>query len=122
MNYPIRPKDGLTFQIKNSNAQISYQRYNKETNKFEKSDKWEKGYSQVFVFDLTNGEQIQLSKEQTSQMLLGAFVEKKLMPQLKYYVKTNGKSGIEVRYYINVVKDTQNEEEIPEFLRQSNNG
>jgi hypothetical protein len=103
--YPIRCKEGLTFQIKSAESKITFQRWNDETKKYETAQTWLKGYNPKFIFELVNGEQLEVSKDQLSQMLFSAYMEKKKMADLKYFVKTNGKTGKEIKYWINVARD-----------------
>jgi hypothetical protein len=114
--YPLRPKEGLQFQLASSDSKQTYVRWNDETKKFETSMSWIKGYSPKFTFDLVDGNKLEVSKDNLAQMLVSAYLEKKKMPELKYYVKTNGKTGKEVRYYFNVAKDYDGTEEIAEQL------
>jgi len=94
--------DGMNFTLKSYNKKI-FSRFNKETNKFETSPTWIKGYQPKYIFEAEDC-MLSLSKDQLGQILVGCFEEKNDWKDTKFYVKTNGKTGLEVRYYINVSK------------------
>lgn len=74
-----------------------------------KSEKWEAGYTQKFDIDTDMGI-ISFSRDQLQQMFFAA--RKGLTSDInhkRFGVKTNGKQGIEVRYFLNLIPQ---EEEI----------
>ena len=101
MAYPIRVKDGLQFSLKNF-VQKSYQKF--EDGKYVKSPTWSEGMSPVYLFGLKDGQQIELSRATLAQCLVSAFDYGKGLLECNFVVKTNGKAGKEVRYFINQVK------------------
>ena len=103
MAYPIRVKDGLVFSLKNF-VQKGYQKYDEVNKKFVKSPTWSEGMSPVYLFGLKDGQQIELSRATLSQCLVSAFDYSKGLLECNFVVKTNGKAGKEVRYFINQVK------------------
>lgn len=104
MAYPLRAKEGLKFQVKQFVKKF-YQAFDKEKETYVKSDIWMKGLTPRYLFDLTDGQQLELSRDQWQQALVSAFDEKKHWKDCVYTIKTNGKTGLEVRYYINVFRE-----------------
>lgn len=103
MAFPLRAKDGLAFSLK-AFVQKSYQKYDEANEKFVKSPTWSEGMSPVYLFGLKDGQQIELSRATLSQCLVSAFDYGKGLLECNFVVKTNGKAGKEVRYFINQTK------------------
>lgn len=81
-----------------------WQKYNEADNTFEKKDDYFEGATQKFQIDTTAG-RIDFSKNQLEQMFFGARVG--LTSDINgksFWVKTNGKQGKEIRYFINIKK------------------
>lgn len=75
--------------------------WNNEEKKFYRSDDYKEGYTPKYTFTLATGETLDLSREQLGQVLLGCFEAKTTLKNSSFVVKTNGKTGMEIRYYIN---------------------
>lgn len=74
---------------------------------FRESDKWEKGYSKKWEVD-TETNKVELSQSQIGSMLESVMKngESNIIGKT-FHVKSNGKSGIDIRYFINPVYDKQ---------------
>lgn len=103
MAFPLRVKDGLEFSLKNFVKKF-YQKYDEANKKYVKSDAWAEGMSPVYLFGLKDGQDIELSRATLSQCLVSAFDYRKGLLDCNFTVKTNGKTGKEVRYFINQKK------------------
>lgn len=108
-DFPIRASDGLKFQVK-SLVKKFYQKWDESQKKFIKSDVWMTGLQPRYIFDLVDGKQIDLSRDQWQQALVASFDEKKHWKDCVFIIKTNGKTGLETRYFVNVCKDVGREE------------
>jgi hypothetical protein len=83
-----------------------YQAWDQVNNKSLKSDVWQDGYKAKFLFE---GDDflIDLSQDNVNQML-GACLKPdgtSSVLEKSFEVKTNGKTGMEIRYYFNLMKD-----------------
>lgn len=123
--YPLRPAENLQFQVKQT-FKNHWQKWLEPVNgepkgHYDKKDVYTQGYEKKYVFDLVDGKQIELSGGQWSQCLLTAFDAKKHWKDCVYIVKTNGKTGKDIRYWFNLVNKTvdnlnvQSTEEINEL-------
>lgn len=96
----IRLKDGLTFTVTEARG-FSWKKWDNENKKMLTSDKWEEGFSKKY-FIVTDKGGLDLSQSQLGQLLAGVYDKGKCDINGKAFnVRTNGKTGMEVRYYIN---------------------
>ena len=75
--------------------------WNEQTQKFERSDDYQQGFSPKYSFKIDGDDMLDLSQAQLGQALVGAFEAKKPITGCTFMVKTNGQTGKEIRYYIN---------------------
>ena len=68
---------------------------------FVKSDDYIKGYSAKYTFKVNKDDLLDVSQSQLGQMLVGVFEAQTNLMGSKFLVKTNGKEGKEIRYFIN---------------------
>lgn len=105
MSYFLQLKQVDYFRIKSFDSK-HWQKWDEATSKFLQSDSFVAGYSPKYVFrvEIENKEEklIAFSREQLGQILIGAFESKKPLVGLAYNIKTNGKEGKDIRYYINL--------------------
>lgn len=84
-------------------GKVSYKMWSPTENKMLVSDTWEKGYQKKYRVETDKGI-LELSSSQLSQLLEG--VVKDGVADINgrsFQVKSNGKTGLEVRYYLNPV-------------------
>ena len=108
MAYPLRATDNLQFQVKQFVKKF-WQKWvdpipPEPKGHFAKSDAPISGMTPMYLFDLITGDQLQLSRDQWQQALVAAFDAKKHWKDCAFVIKTNGKTGKEVRYYINLLQ------------------
>ena len=123
-NY-IKLKDIQEFTIK-SFVKKYWGYWNDQEKKFYRADKWQEGYSPKWSFQIDKGI-LDISKDQLGQMLVGTFDWKKALIGTSFTVKTNGKQGMEIRYYLNVLNEktasnTPQNETKPEYQFNAQNG
>lgn len=99
-----------------------YKMYVPGENRFLTSDTWQEGYSKKWQMETNKGE-LEVSDYQFGNMLANAFNYKEqtaTLTGLTFSVKSNGKEGMEIRYYINPVfnKKPQPVEEEPDIIVQ----
>lgn len=109
MPYPIRISESLVFQPV-SLSKKHFQRWVEPVNgepkgHFEKSDTFREGLKPVYTFKLADGKELELSRDQVSQLLMTAFDAKKHWKECQFVAKSNGKQGLEKRWFINLVKE-----------------
>lgn len=79
--------------------------WDNEAKKMLVSETYEKGYRKIYALDTSEGS-LDVSASQIGQMLEGVF--RNGVSDLNgrtFAVKSNGKSGMDIRYYINPTKD-----------------
>jgi hypothetical protein len=84
----------------------SYKRWNEEEKKFEESLTPTKGFSRKWKISITDkdGEcQVEVSDDMLSRVLLDAYAKHCGIEGQIIYLKTNGKTGMEIRYYPNIM-------------------
>lgn len=87
-----------------------YSRWDEELKKYENVDVPTKGYSAKYIFECEDF-LVSLSSSQFGQMLEACWMEDCSIPVGKIFrVNTNGKTGIEIRYYINLDYQTVTDE------------
>lgn len=81
-----------------------YKKWDAATNKMETSEEYKEGFKKVFTFE-TNKGTLDLSSAQLGQMLVAAFEHGKggMIQDQEFVVKSNGKTGMDIRYYINLL-------------------
>lgn len=79
----------------------SFKKWDTEQNKMLTAQSYVEGYKKSYSFDTDKG-QLDLSSAQLGQALEGVFKDgKSEIIGRTFSVKSNGKSGMEIRYYIN---------------------
>lgn len=78
--------------------------WNATEKKMLKSETWIKDYKAQYQFELDNGDILSLSKDQTGQMMVNALEVGKPLAGLSFEAKTNGKTGLDTRWFINLSK------------------
>lgn len=79
------------------------------------SDVWVKDYRKIYTVDTDKG-RLDMSQNQIAQMLEAVSDDGRAdINGRKFSIKSNGKTGMEIRYFLNVVKDDDEvfEEELP---------
>lgn len=111
MAYPIRISEGLVFQPV-SFVKKHWQKWDEQNKKFIKSDVWVETLKPVYTFNLDDGQQLELSKDQVQQLLISAFDAKKHWKDCRFVAKSNGKEKLEKRWYVNIARDTKLEQQL----------
>lgn len=118
----LKLKDVTQFTVK-SVGRPHFQKWDQETNKMLKDPQYVEGYKKVWEVSTEEG-LLTLSKDQMGQMLI-AFLDngKSEVVGKTFKVKTNGKEGMEIRYFINGVYGEPVEkksfvEELPEMKKK----
>lgn len=112
MAYPIRPAEGLTFKPTNV-AKKFYQKWDETNRKFIKSDVWIQGLSPKYILDLRDGSQIEISRDMWSQALVSAEDINKNWRDCTFVIKTNKKTGKDIRYFVNIARDDEQRTTVP---------
>jgi len=82
-----------------------FERWNDNEKKYEKSDIWQEGFTPKWLIE-TPDYYLPLSKDQVSQVLMASFKldgSSNIIGK-SYLVKTNGKTGKEIRYFLNEMR------------------
>lgn len=79
------------------------------------SDTWIKDYRKIYTVDTDKG-RLDMSQSQIAQMLEAVSDDGRAdINGRKFSIKSNGKTGMEIRYFLNVVKEDEVfEEDLPE--------
>jgi len=83
-----------------------------DNGEWRESDTWQQGYTKKYRLELSDA-MIEVSAAQLGQMLEGVF--KDGVSDIRgttFHVKSNGKEGKEIRYYINPVRDAKPEKPV----------
>jgi len=91
---------GQVFTI-NKVGGYQFKMWNPQTNKMDVSDTWQQGFQKKYQVETDKGK-LELSSSQLSQLLEG--VVKDGVADINgrsFMVKSNGKSGMEIRYFLN---------------------
>lgn len=86
-----------------------WKKWNPQTNKMELSDKWEQGFRKMWTL-ITDKGILDVSESQLGEILARACSSKTLESKLiglQVGVKSNGKTGMEIRYFFNALGQTQ---------------
>src|SRR3990167_11274656 len=78
--------------------------WNANEKKMLKSDTYQKDYKAQYQFELDNGDILSLSKDQVGQCLVGCLEAGKAFAGMTFEAKSNGKTGLDTRWWINVAK------------------
>jgi hypothetical protein len=90
----------------NSVIGYHYQCWNEVEKKFVKSDSPQKGFSRKWQIEITDKDgknTVDVSDDFLSKVLLDAFSKKCGIENQIIYLKTNGKTGMEIRYFPNIL-------------------
>lgn len=102
----IKLKDIERFTVKESHG-YKWKMWDEQTKKMLVSDGYQEGHSKRYSF-VVDGGNLELSSSQVGQMLEGVFEGGTSDVRGKTFsVRTNGKTGKEIRYWINPVFDVQ---------------
>lgn len=98
-------------------GEYNFKRWDSVNNKMLISDSFEKGYRKVYPV-VTDKGRMDLGSGQLGNLLEAVFYKGKsdLIGQT-FGVKSNGKTGMEVRYFFNPVKKSEETEEPLDWLR-----
>ena len=96
-------KNTPQFTIKSYKGK-SWTFWNATEKKMLKSETYVKDYKAQYQFELVTGDIISLSKDQVGQMLVCALEAGKPLSGLSFEAKTNGKTGLDTRWFINPLK------------------
>ena len=91
---------GSSFTINESQG-VSWKKWNAEEKKMEVSQTLEKGFRKVYTFD-TNEGTLDLGVGQLGSLLVECFDTKQSLVGATFSVKSNGKTGMDIRYYFNI--------------------
>lgn len=81
----------------------NWKKWDTETNKMLSSSEWQDGYSKKWQVTTDQGD-LDLSPSQIGQMLERALTDKGVAELVgkSFAVKSNGKTGMEIRYFLNI--------------------
>lgn len=99
-------------------SEYRYKKWNNAEKKFEISDSWQKDFKKTYTLETDKG-LLDVSQGQLGNMLEAvSYKGEASLPGKTISVKSNGKTGIDIRYYLNAAKPEPKEEtvEIPEEL------
>lgn len=102
----IKLSDGLHFTV-NKVAGFTYKMWDVGGKKMVTSDSWKEGFTKKWQVETDKGI-LDLSQSQLSACLVTTFDVRTQMADIanaKFQVKTNGKTGMEIRYFFNRVDD-----------------
>lgn len=87
----------------------SFKKYDPESKRMLMSDSYEQGYSKVYQLDTDKGK-LDIRAGQLGNMLEGCVRDGVSdINNQTFLVKSNGKTGIDIRYYLNPVRKTTTE-------------
>lgn len=112
MNTNYVKLSGVTEFLLEELVGTQYFKWDQVTNKPQRSQEWFEGGKKQYVLNTDKG-QMTVSQGQFSQILLAAFDGATSEPVGKTFtVKTNGKSGLDLRYFIDLKKGQAPVEEV----------
>lgn len=95
---------------------VKWVMWNDAESKYERSDTPQKGYTKQYLAQ-TNKGALNVSQSQMAQMLEAASdLGKADVIEKKFEVRSNGKDGKEIRYYINLAKPVEQTEDAEDIL------
>lgn len=86
-----------------------FKKWDEQNKKMLVSDSWMEGYSKRWDIDTDKGK-LDLSNQQFAQILTSCFDNKSQISSIAgktFTVKTNGKSGMDIRYFINLARNVE---------------
>jgi hypothetical protein len=84
-----------------------YKKWDAQSSKMLVSDQWQEGYRKVYTIDTDKG-RLDLGSGQLSSLLEAVYSNGAAnITNRTFHVKSNGKSGMDIRYYFNAVKETE---------------
>lgn len=90
----------------------TFKKWDNENKKMLSSPSWQEGYRKLWQVDTDKG-QLDLGDGQMGNLLVGVMhAGKSDIIGATFSVKSNGKTGIDIRYYLNPVKVPTQEEEL----------
>lgn len=102
---------GSGFSVEKYNG-YSFKKWDTEQNKMLTAQSYVEGYKKSYSFDTDKG-QLDLSSAQLGQALEGVFKDgSSTIVGRTFAVKSNGKTGMEIRYWINPVQRDPGYDEI----------
>jgi len=105
MSY-LKLTDGVTFTVKEAGT-YQWKKWDSANSKMLTSDTYQDGFSKKYAITTDKGT-LDASSDQLRQMLEGGYSNgTSNIIGLTYSVKTNGKTGIEIRYYINPIREVK---------------
>lgn len=91
-----------------------FKAWDNEAHKMLISDSWQQGYQKKYTVDTDKG-RMDLSQSQVANMLESVVSDGRAdLNGRNFNVKSNGKTGMDIRYYFNPAKESVDEELIPE--------
>lgn len=97
---------------------VKWVMWNDAEGKYERSDTPQKGYTKQYLVS-TNKGALGVSQSQMAQMLEAASeLGKADVVEKSFEVRSNGKDGKEIRYYINLAKPVEPTEDDEDILKQ----
>lgn len=99
--------DRKTFTVKKYLGR-HWQKYNEAEKRYEKSDSPQQGFSERFKFETDKGE-LEVSRANVGDMCAAVLNQEGQANLLEktFSVKTNGKEGKEIRYWLNLVRQSE---------------
>jgi len=88
---------------------FKFKNWDEENRKMLVSDSWMQGFTKKWDVDTDKGK-LDLSNTQFAQMLAGCFSSQTQSSDVQnktFAVKTNGKTGVDIRYYINLERGAE---------------
>ncbi len=101
-------------------GKYSFKKWDNEQNKMLISEKWAEGYAKKYQIDTDKG-RLDLGTGQLSSLLEAVYYEGKADINGKTFsVKSNGKTGMDIRYYFSKANNTEGEQ-FNKFLKNKEN-
>jgi hypothetical protein len=95
---------GDTFTIQDAKG-YTWKRWNQEAKRFEISEQWQEGFRKIYTI-ITDKGSLDLGSGQLSTLLEAVYYKGQADINGKTFsVKSNGKSGMDIRYFFNVVRE-----------------
>ena len=83
---------------------FEWKRWDNEARRMLTSETWQEGFSKIYDL-VTDKGKLSVRQGQLQQMLEGAYQKGKSdIVGKTFHVKSNGKTGMDIRYYINLVR------------------
>lgn len=83
-----------------------FKKWDKEANRMLTEEKWQEGYRKMYTIDTDKG-RMDLGAGQLGNLLEGVYKAGVAdINNVTFHVKSNGKTGMDIRYFFNVVRDS----------------